>query len=82
MTGYELVVRVPTVATFESYYYGYGEVRNVEYVDTGSAAYYEVTVDYGLDSYRCRYQEGRFASGLYFGEVREYESDSDLSYLT
>lgn len=75
MTGYTLTVNVPDKATFDAYYYGYGDV--VFMTDMLTPGMITVQIDYGLDLYHLRYQEGRFASGLYFCRVEEYD-DSHL----
>lgn len=75
MTGYELTVIVPSADTFNAYWYGVGSVTNAEPIESSGRPYVRYTVDYGTDRYRCRYQADRFASGLYFAEVKSYSTD-------
>lgn len=66
-----LTVVVPSKSLFDSYYYGYGEVKSVEALDNPLRPKESVTVvvDYGDDQYHADYQAGRFWSGLYFAKV-------------
>lgn len=66
-----LTVVVPSKSLFDSYYYGYGEVKSVDTLNNPLRPKESVTVvvDYGDDEYRANYQAGRFASGLYFAKV-------------
>lgn len=64
----KLTVMVPTKEVFDAYWYGYGEVVSVDESEDGKVT---VVVDYGDDQYHADYQEGRFASGLYFAKVTE-----------
>lgn len=63
----KLIVRTPDIETFNSYWYGHGEIIGQAYLE--DQARWETTVDYGDDEYRAQYQAGRFASGLYFAKV-------------
>ena len=59
-----LTVTVPDQRTFDAYYYGKAdEVHMVP--NDGPRGGYTYTLVYS-DPYHARYQEGRFASGLYF----------------
>lgn len=80
MTGYQLIVSVPTKATFEAYYYGHGDVVSLEppTVDRPSYLY---TIDYGTDHFHCQYQSDRFGSGLYCAKIESYETEG-FTYLT
>lgn len=77
MIGYKLTVIVPSADVFRAYWYGVGTVTSAEPIEPwpydGSPVRY--TVDYGTDRYRCQYQADRFASGLYFAEVKSYSDD-------
>lgn len=64
---YQLTVTTPDKDIFDAYYYGYGEIVRQEIVDN----FLETVIYYGNDAYRCEYQAGRFASGLYFARVEE-----------
>lgn len=64
----KLTVNVPSVEIFNAYWYGTGEVISSEVNPAGGWTF---VVDYGEDRYRADYQEGRFASGLYFAKVTE-----------
>lgn len=70
MTVY-LVVNTPTKEVFDAYYYGYGEIASQDVVKGNLGDVVMTSVNYGDDLYRAEYQAGRFASGLYFAEVRE-----------
>lgn len=74
MTGYTLTVNVPDKATFDAYYYGYGDVVSVDTLPNGTLSY---VIDYGLDLYHLRHQDGRFSSGMHFCKTGEYD-DSHL----
>lgn len=65
---YFLTVFTPNKEIFETYYYGYGKVISQEILEPGAV---KTVVDYGDDQYRCDYQAGRFASGLYHAEVEK-----------
>lgn len=52
---------------FSRYWYGSGEI--IEMVEGEVPFTMSYVIDYGDDEYRCRYQDGRFASGLYFSRV-------------
>lgn len=59
---------------FEAYWYGNGEIESITEgiipARDGSSTFTYV-VNYGDDEYRCRYQDGRFGSGLHFSKVVE-----------
>lgn len=62
-----LTVTVPSIEVFNSYYYGTADdVRMTELPD----GMYQFTLVYS-DDFLARYQEGRFASGLYFCKLLE-----------
>lgn len=67
--AFHLIVPNISFDTFMAYDYGYGKVISMvpgEVPDTQT-----FVVDYGDDEYRCRYQDGRFGSGLHFSKVVE-----------
>lgn len=68
-----LTVNVPSFDTFESYWYGTGEIVSVKEVDVFGKNMVEVVVNYGADKYRADYQAGRFGSGLYFAKVEKVD---------
>lgn len=67
----KLTVVVPSRDIFDAYWYGTGEVISDEPAVDVRPEYRRITVNYGDDRYRADYQEGRFASGLYFAQVTE-----------
>lgn len=54
---------------FDAYYYGYGTI--VEEIEGSIPDTTTFVIDYEDDEYRCRYQDGRFASGGRFCKVEE-----------
>lgn len=66
-----LVVNTPTKEVFDSYYYGYGEIVSQDIIHGNTGQVVFTSIDYGDDRWHANYQANRFASGLYFAEVRE-----------
>lgn len=75
---FKLVVPNINPDTFSRYWYGYGIIESM--VEGSFPGTFTYTVDYGSDEYRCRYQDGRFASGLHFSKGGGYKLK--LKYFT
>jgi hypothetical protein len=65
-----LTVTVPSTEVFAAYYYGNADDLRMKANEDGTFTF---TLVYE-DSYLARYQEGRFASGMYFGRLLEGEA--------
>lgn len=65
----KLVVYTPDIQVFNTYYYGYGKVLSHTNVEEFGNSMVCTVVDYGEDTYRAEYQQGRFWSGLYRAEL-------------
>lgn len=63
-----LSVKVPSLAVFEAYWYGFGEIVSTK---PNLPEGWNLVIDYGEDEYRAEYQSARFASGLYFATVEK-----------
>lgn len=73
--AFKLTVPNVDTRTFYAYWYGTGDLESVDGVKTEDwirvPGAHTFVVNYGEDEYRCRYQDGRFASGMYFSKVEE-----------
>lgn len=67
--SFQLIVPNIKPDVFRSYFYGHGKVVSVTEGDKPDTSTF--VIDYGDDEFRCRYQDGRFGSGLYFSKVVE-----------